>query len=265
MPQHSETTFFNDIETISKQVIQPISCSWSGCTATINSWLTLQKHLQLHCQINAVKSTSKDDVVMTCQINECQDFEHHSLMMLENHINKCHLNLIHIPCPALGCFYTAAASQSQHSHFLAKHPRLLYVNPQSHLFKLQAFPSSCQLPPPQSLPLDLIFPSYKLIPYISTSRSYGISVSKGLNSLTQSISSLKVSHNSDDKQQMAKRYMALSTQHTPILSDSQIDFTLSAPPSWRLQIDRPTSTPQTVGYSAFITLCQLSQRVAPDN
>jgi hypothetical protein len=104
-----------------------------------------------------------------------------------------------------------------------------------------------------------------------------------------------VSHNSDDKQQMAKKYMALSTpkcstsepdddmlkhvfddlshntsnilvaQHTPILSGSQIDFMLSAPPSWRLQIDRPTSTPQTVGYSAFVTLCQLSQRVTPDN
>jgi hypothetical protein len=113
-------------------------------------------------------------------------------------------------------------------------------------------------------------------------------------SLTQSISSLKVSHNSDDKQQMANRYLALSTsrcstlepdndmlkhvfddlshntsntlitQHTPILSGSQIDFMLSAPPSWKLQIDRPTSTPQTVGYNAFITLCQLSQRMTSD-
>ena len=101
-------------------------------------------------------------------------------------------------------------------------------------------------------------------------------------SLTQSISSLKVSHNSDDKQQMAKKHMALSTsrcsifepdddmlkhvfddlsyntsnilitQHTSILSDPQIDFMLSAPPSWKLQIDKPTSTPQTVGYNAFI-------------
>ncbi len=44
------------------------------------------------------------------------------------------------------------------------------------------------------------------------------------------------------------------TEHTPILSDSQIDFMLSAPPSWKLQIDRPTSTPQTIGYSAFIAL-----------
>jgi hypothetical protein len=25
--------------------------------------------------------------------------------MLENHINKCHLDLIHIPCPALGEFF----------------------------------------------------------------------------------------------------------------------------------------------------------------
>ena len=42
---------------------------------------------------------------MTCQIVGCQDFEHHSLVMLKNHINKCHLNLIHIPCPAFGAFF----------------------------------------------------------------------------------------------------------------------------------------------------------------
>ncbi len=41
---------------------------------------------------------------MTCQIDRCQDFEHHSIVMLENHINKCHLDLIHIPCPTLGEF-----------------------------------------------------------------------------------------------------------------------------------------------------------------
>jgi hypothetical protein len=47
MPQHTETTFSYDIDTISKQVIQPISCNWSGCTATINSWLTFQKVCKL--------------------------------------------------------------------------------------------------------------------------------------------------------------------------------------------------------------------------
>jgi hypothetical protein len=41
---------------------------------------------------------------MICQIDGCQDFEHHSPVMLEKHINKCHLDLIHIPCPALGEF-----------------------------------------------------------------------------------------------------------------------------------------------------------------
>ena len=56
----------------------------------------------------------------------------------------------------------------------------------------------------------------------------------------------------------------LIAQHIPILSGSPIDFMLSAPPSWKLQIDRPTSTPQTVGYSAFIALTQLSQKVTPD-
>jgi hypothetical protein len=49
MPQHTETTFSYDIDTISKQVIQPISCNWSSCTATINSWLTLQKVCEFTC------------------------------------------------------------------------------------------------------------------------------------------------------------------------------------------------------------------------
>jgi hypothetical protein len=47
MPQHTEATFSYDIDTISKQVIQPLSCNWIGCTATINSWLTLQKVCKL--------------------------------------------------------------------------------------------------------------------------------------------------------------------------------------------------------------------------
>lgn len=47
MPQHTETTFSYNIDTISKQVIQPISCIWSGCSAIINSWLTLQKVCKL--------------------------------------------------------------------------------------------------------------------------------------------------------------------------------------------------------------------------
>lgn len=48
MPQHTETTLSYDIDTISKQVIQPLPCNWIGCTATINCWLTLQKVLDLH-------------------------------------------------------------------------------------------------------------------------------------------------------------------------------------------------------------------------
>lgn len=46
----------------------------------------------------------------------------------------------------------------------------------------------------------------------------------------------------------------LIAQHTPIPSDPQIDSMLSAPPSWRLQIDRPVNMPLTIGYSAFMTL-----------
>ena len=92
-------------------------------------------------------------------------------------------------------------------------------------------------------------------------------------------------HNLDDKQQMAKKFITLSTstnecskftfesgndllyntsntliaQNTPILFNSQIGFMLSAPPFWRLQIDKPTSTPQSVGYGTFVTLCEPSQ------
>jgi hypothetical protein len=93
-----------------------------------------------------------------------------------------------------------------------------------------------------------------------------------------------VSYNLYNKQQKAKENMALLTskcstfkpnndmfkhafddlsyntsnsliaQYTPILSNSQIGFILLAPPFWRLQIDRPASIPQTVGYGAFIML-----------
>jgi hypothetical protein len=57
-------------------------------------------------------------------------------------------------------------------------------------------------------------------------------------------------------------FNTLIAQHAPKLSNSQM---LSAPPFWRLQIDRPVNTPQTVGYNAFVALCQISQRVMPDN
>lgn len=57
----------------------------------------------------------------------------------------------------------------------------------------------------------------------------------------------------------------LIVQHPLIPSDPYIDSMLSAPPPWSLHIDRPSSTPQTVGYSAFTTLCQLSQEVKSDN
>ena len=49
MPQHRETI---DIDTISKQVIQPLSCDWIGCTAIINSWLTLQKVCKLYLNLS---------------------------------------------------------------------------------------------------------------------------------------------------------------------------------------------------------------------
>jgi len=40
-----------------------------------------------------------------CQIRGCLDPEHQSLAMLEEHVNKLHLNTIPISCPALGMFY----------------------------------------------------------------------------------------------------------------------------------------------------------------
>lgn len=42
---------------------------------------------------------------MTCQINGCLDYEHHSLAMLEEHINESHLDFVHVPCPAFGKFF----------------------------------------------------------------------------------------------------------------------------------------------------------------
>jgi hypothetical protein len=46
MPQHTETMFSYDIDTISKQVIQPISCNWSGCAAAT----ALQSKVRTECR-----------------------------------------------------------------------------------------------------------------------------------------------------------------------------------------------------------------------
>ena len=32
-----------NIDTVAKLVIQPITCNWNGCAATVNSWHTFQK------------------------------------------------------------------------------------------------------------------------------------------------------------------------------------------------------------------------------
>lgn len=72
----------------------------------------------------------------------------------------------------------AAGSLGHHSHFLEKHTKLLHANPCGHFFKPQMSPLISQSSPPPSLPSDTRFPSYKLIPYISASRS---PVCKGLN------------------------------------------------------------------------------------
>ncbi|KAI0250509.1 hypothetical protein BJV78DRAFT_1218291, partial [Lactifluus subvellereus] len=276
-----------NIDTIAKLVIQPIPCDWNGCAATVNSWSTLQKHLQLHCHLAATGPRSKDNVPVTCQIIGCLDPEHYSLGILEEHINKSHLNAITVPCPALGCLYTAPASQGHISHFLGQHSRLLYINPQSLHFKLQASPLTSQLSSPSSLPSNSRFPSYKLVPYISATQSSNTPLNNGLSSLTKSIHSLRVSQTSEgSKLHKVQKYMASSTlknytpklsvpthiftdlpllcvtqrtscctlevQHTNIPSNPQTDSILSAPPFWKLQTDLPIGIQSTVGYSTFV-------------
>jgi hypothetical protein len=46
MAEHLEVTPVT-IDTIAKFVIQPILCDWTGCTATVNSWFTLEKVREL--------------------------------------------------------------------------------------------------------------------------------------------------------------------------------------------------------------------------
>jgi hypothetical protein len=43
MAEHPELVTLHTVNTIAKLVIQPIPCVWNGCTAKVNSWLTLQK------------------------------------------------------------------------------------------------------------------------------------------------------------------------------------------------------------------------------
>ena len=42
---------------------------------------------------------------MICEIEECLNYKHRTPAKLEEHINKSHLDLIQVPCPALGKFY----------------------------------------------------------------------------------------------------------------------------------------------------------------
>jgi hypothetical protein len=114
-----------------------------------------------------------------------------------------------------------------------------------------------------------------------------------LGSLTKSISSLKVSQNSDkSKQHPVQKFMTSATirhqsskfdddmskqiftdlspihishkipfnnikvQHIPVSSVPQVDSMLSAPPPWKLYVDKPVDAPLTIGYSAFLTLHQ---------
>jgi hypothetical protein len=127
----------------------------------------------------------------------CLDFKHHSLATLEEHVNQFHLNTTHIPCPALGkfffycccllsyvlaagCLYTIAASQSQQSHFSAKHLKLLYANHESQFFKAQWLPLSQQIFSPPPLPANSSFLLYNLIPYVSAIRSHSVPIIEGI-------------------------------------------------------------------------------------
>ncbi|KAH9978250.1 hypothetical protein BGW80DRAFT_800848 [Lactifluus volemus] len=105
MAEHLEVVTPLTVDIIAKFVIQPISCDWIGCTATVNSWFTLEKHLQLHCHHTADGGHhSKDDVLMTCQFTGCSNPKHCSLAMLKEHVKDDHLGEIPVPCPALGKF-----------------------------------------------------------------------------------------------------------------------------------------------------------------
>jgi hypothetical protein len=43
MPQEMDSVSPLNIDMAAKLVIRPISCSWNGCAATVNSWHILQK------------------------------------------------------------------------------------------------------------------------------------------------------------------------------------------------------------------------------
>jgi hypothetical protein len=133
--------------------------------------------------------------MIACQISGCSDPEHQSLVILEEHINECHLNFIHTPCPALrksfslltyliilqhmtfiGCLYTAAASQGHQTHLLSRHSKLLQIDSQTHTFKPLTTPLAYRLYSPAPLPTNSRFPIYKPVTN-TTSKSVG----KGLN------------------------------------------------------------------------------------
>ncbi|KAH9007274.1 hypothetical protein EDB86DRAFT_3097735 [Lactarius hatsudake] len=276
MPPETERVSL-DIDTVAKLVLQPIACSWNGCAATMNSWHTLQKHFQLHCQDAAASIEPKGKVLVACQIAKCLDHEHNSLATLEEHIKTSHLFPLPLPCPALECSYAATAPQALNVHFLKQHQKLLHTNHQGHRFKPQASLSLHQ--PLKSLPLLPLkskFSGYKLVSYATTIR---LPFDKGVNCLTESISNLKVTQSpKEPKVMIASTFkqnihslvsgddllrhsfpdlspmdLTYRYEYTNLPSNSQAESKLSAPPPWKLDTDAPVDEALSIGYGVFVT------------
>ncbi|KAH8999549.1 hypothetical protein EDB92DRAFT_1834731 [Lactarius akahatsu] len=277
MPQETERVSPLDIDTVAKLVIQPITCSWIGCAATMNSWHTLQKHFQLHCQDAAASIKPKGKVLVACQIAKCLDHEHNSLATLEEHIKISHLFPLPLPCPALGKMSLCSNCPTRpYCSFLEQHQKLLHTNHQGHLFKPQASLSLHQ--PLQSLPLLPLkskFSGYKLVSYATAIR---LPFDEGVNCLAESIGNLKVTQSpKEPKVMIASTFkqnihslvsgddllrhsfpdlspmdLTYRYQHTNSPSNSQAEFKLSAPPPWKLDTDAPVDKALSIGYGVFV-------------
>ncbi|KAH9056403.1 hypothetical protein EDB87DRAFT_1234319 [Lactarius vividus] len=198
MLQETERDSPLDIDTVAKLVIQPITCSWNGCVATMNSWHTLQKHFQLHCQDAGTSIKPKVSILIygtdlcvfilfrakllwlvrlpSAWIMSTTHLPHWRSMLRQAISSLCPFLALHLGSVLIlvkifvyltyiiGCLYAATALQGLTVHFLEQHQNLLHTHHQGHLLKPQASLSLYQ--PLKSLPLLPLksnFFGYKLV------------------------------------------------------------------------------------------------------
>ncbi|KIJ65721.1 hypothetical protein HYDPIDRAFT_131134 [Hydnomerulius pinastri MD-312] len=111
---------------LAHSIIQLMPCEWEGCSMTLNSWQTLAKHLQKHCN-----RASPQDGIYHCLYSRCSGRLHSSLSALRSHVELSHLSRVSLLCPVRGCEEVFIRTPQLEGHFEHAHRDLLgrHVSP----------------------------------------------------------------------------------------------------------------------------------------